>query len=59
MLNFCDFIQVYVFTTNHHLKKNTFMPDPIEGLANITKNRTNFFATVQGLAESIIHISTS
>ena len=20
MLNICDFIQVYVFTTNHHLK---------------------------------------
>ena len=20
MLNFCDFIPVYVFTTNHHLK---------------------------------------
>ena len=20
MLDFCDFIQVYVFTTNHHLK---------------------------------------
>ena len=20
MLNFCDFIQVYVFTTNHHLR---------------------------------------
>ena len=20
MLNFCDFIQVYVFTPNHHLK---------------------------------------
>ena len=20
MLKFCDFIQVYVFTTNHHLK---------------------------------------
>ena len=20
MLNFCDFIQVYVFTTNHHLE---------------------------------------
>ena len=19
MLNFCDFVQVYVFTTNHHL----------------------------------------
>ena len=22
MLNFCDFIQVYVFTTNHHLNKS-------------------------------------
>ena len=22
MLNFCDFIHVYVFTTNHHLKSN-------------------------------------
>ena len=21
MLNFCDFIQVYVFTTNHHLNR--------------------------------------
>ena len=21
MLNFCDFIQVFVFTTNHHLNK--------------------------------------
>ena len=20
-LNFCDFIQIYVFTTNHHLKR--------------------------------------
>ena len=20
MLNFCDFVQVYVFSTNHHLK---------------------------------------
>ena len=23
MLNFCDFIQVYVFTTNHHLNVST------------------------------------
>ena len=22
MLNFCDFIQVFVFTPNHHLKKH-------------------------------------
>ena len=24
MLNFCDFIQVFVFTTNHHLKPKIF-----------------------------------
>ena len=24
MLNFCDFIQVFVFTRNHHLKMNIF-----------------------------------
>ena len=24
MLNFCDFIQVYVFSTNHHLKRYLF-----------------------------------
>ena len=28
MLNFCDFIQVYVFSTNHHLKIiSIFKPD--------------------------------
>ena len=25
MLNFCDFIQDYVFSTNHHLKESTFV----------------------------------
>ena len=24
MLNFCDFIQVFVFTRNHHLKSSIF-----------------------------------
>ena len=24
MSNFCDFIQVYVFTTNHHLKNKLY-----------------------------------
>ena len=27
MLKFCDFIQVYVFTTNHHLKRKEFAPE--------------------------------
>ena len=26
MLNFCDFIQVDVFTTNHHLNTGQFLP---------------------------------
>ena len=25
MLNFCDFIQVFVFTRNHHLKRKIFL----------------------------------
>ena len=25
MLNFCDFIQVFVFTRNHHLKPKIFV----------------------------------
>ena len=29
MLNFCDFIQVYVFTTNHHLNHAHFLVDHI------------------------------
>ena len=30
MLNFCDFIQVYVFTTNHHLKRTIIEHGAIE-----------------------------
>ena len=26
MLNFCDFIQVYVFTTNHHINHTCTVP---------------------------------
>ena len=26
MLNFCDFIQVYVFSTNHHLNRGQTLP---------------------------------
>ena len=31
MLNFCDFIQVYVFTTNHHLKIPCEITPPCSG----------------------------
>ena len=31
MLNFCDFIQVYIFTTNHHLKVKNIRPCHIKG----------------------------
>ena len=38
MLNFCDFIQVYVFTTNHHLKVFTIYGHGDHlGLVNWTK----------------------
>ena len=29
MLNFCDFIQVFVFTTNHHLKESKMDSRPV------------------------------
>ena len=33
MLNFCDFIQVYAFTTNHHLNLAEYLDDTwIEGI---------------------------
>ena len=34
MLNFCDFIQDYVFSTNHHLKKND--PNDVNNYRGIT-----------------------
>ena len=40
MLNFCDFIQVSVFTTNHHLKQPTScvpLGDPLDRF-DCTKN---------------------
>ena len=35
MLNFCDFILVYVFTTNHHLKPKTTNQRTIEEMTKI------------------------
>ena len=32
MLNFCDFIQVFVFNRNHHLKRMKVYPYPSETL---------------------------
>ena len=37
MLNLCDFIQVYVFTTNHHLKE---CMDNIGILKTVLKRKT-------------------
>ena len=34
MLNFCDFIQIYVLTTNHHIKEN------ISSVSILKKNYT-------------------
>ena len=37
MLNFCDFIQVFVFTTNHHLKSE-FILSTISFTNNMNSN---------------------
>ena len=48
MLNFCDFIQVFIFTKNHHLKFQTsmlkiYMNLVTTGLGDInTKEKINF-----------------
>ena len=38
MLNFCDFIQVFVFSTNHHLKilKNYYLHAKASGQLNFS-----------------------
>ena len=36
MLNFCDFIQVYVFTTNHHLNRSGDLSLPRKRLIRLT-----------------------
>ena len=33
MLNFCDFIQVFVFTTDHHLKGRFVLAPKIDSVA--------------------------
>ena len=37
MLNFYDFIQVFVFTTNHHLKESGWSELDVESVFNIYK----------------------
>ena len=39
MLNFCDFIQVFVFTTNHHLKAGKLGTNFIECFCEIFKGK--------------------
>ena len=34
MLNFCDFIQVYVFSTNHHLNQSDLQTEETGLLSN-------------------------
>ena len=48
MLNFCDFIQVFVFTRNHHLKP--VLEGVVVSVADfITTNRTNFAVLLFGV----------
>ena len=50
MLNFCDFIQVYVFTTNHHLNfhdKEPVASSQIFGIGNRTRFTPFLYSTVR------------
>ena len=38
MLKFCDFIQVYVFTTNHHLKRDLILLILVERIIHCGKS---------------------
>ena len=44
MLNFCNFIQVYIFTTNHHLKSQCFalIVNYVRGVFKYECNWVNF-----------------
>ena len=53
MLNFCDFIQVYVFTTYHHLNRR--MTDFIS-TALSTVHVLIYFLTTEGIGEVLVRI---
>ena len=50
MLNFCGFIQVYVFTTNHHLK--------IAVSKRINKKFMSLTLTIKGVGYYCVKLST-
>ena len=43
MLNFCDFIQVYVFTTNHHLNELVNKANDGPGVSTRTVESSQLF----------------
>ena len=42
MFNFCDFIQVYVFTTNHHLKGRVYICFESQSYYNRLTDSSNY-----------------
>ena len=46
MLNFCDFIQVFVFTRNHHLKRKLWKREPRTALFECCNSALEMFAIV-------------
>ena len=54
MLNFCDFIQVYVFTTNHHLNESK-LPYFIVVAVDATHRPVKFFHLHAGIASYFHH----
>ena len=55
MLNFCDFIQVFVFTTNHHLK--FYVPGSfplLQGIETILENASGIFTSYSEAECSVV-----
>ena len=63
-LNFCDFIQVFVFTTNHHLKcihipSGVYKIDGLSGTSNTTEvllGSSTFIVSDQANLEEMSHL---
>ena len=60
MLNFCNFIQVYVFTTNHHLNPS-MVPSPSDLSAGGKLMQVHFFIPVflRSLFKTFMHLWNS
>ena len=54
MLNFCDFIQVFVFTRNHHLKESPIVTERITNSYSNVKQSVSLVQTLNTYESTLI-----